>query len=121
MPTQGDVMRIQSQIKPFVKIMVRGRELSILSRDGQLRTCTCSFDRKLLNFNLMINKEMRSIPLANIKEVFQGVEPEGTTTPLDDFFATIMLDSGECLSFRFADVRECETFSLCLQIIVDGN
>jgi hypothetical protein len=108
-------------MKTFVKSMVRGRELSILSVDGQLRTCTCSFDRKLRNYNLVINKEMRSIPLARIREVFQGVEPAGIAAPLDELCATIMLDCGEWLSFRFADVRERETFSLCLQIVVDGN
>lgn len=112
---------IQTQVKAFVKSMVLGRELSVLSADGQLRACICSFDRRLQNYNLAIRKEMRSIPLATIKDVFQGLEPQDIDTPLDELCATIMLDTGECISFRFGDVKERECFSLCLQIIVDGR
>eukprot|EP00439_Symbiodinium_sp_Y106_P074203 s1165_g14.t1 len=32
-----------------------------------------------------------------------------------------VLESGECLSFRFKDVGERENFAMCLQIIVDGH
>jgi len=118
---QRDIARIQSQMKTFVKGMVRGREMNVLSVDGQLRTCTCSFDRKLRNYNIVISKEIRSIPLSKFKEVFQGTDPEDIATPLDELCATFVLDSGECLSFRFKDVPERENFAMCLQIIVDGH
>jgi len=115
------VAKIQSQMKSFVKGMVRGREMNVLSVDGQLRACTCSFDRKLRNYNIVISKETRSIPLSKFKEVFQGTEPEDIATPLDDLCATFVLESGECLSFRFKDTAERENFAMCLQIIVDGH
>jgi len=118
---QRDIARIQSQMKTFVKGMVRGREMNVLSVDGQLRTCTCSFDRKLRSYNIVINKETRSIPLSKFKEVLQGTEPDDIQTPLDELCATFVLDSGECLSFRFKDVQERENFAICLQIIVDGH
>lgn len=118
---QRDIARIHSQMKFFVKAMVRGREMTVLSVDGQLRTCTCSFDRKLRNYNIVINKETRSIPLIKFKEVFQGIEPEDIATPLDELCVTIVLESGECLSFRFKDLQERESFAMCLQIIVDGH
>lgn len=118
---QRDVAKIQSQMKGFVKSMVRGREMNVLSVDGQLRACTCSFDRKLRNYNIVISKETRSIPLSKIREVFQGAEPEDIATPLDELCATFVLESGECLSFRFKDIPERENFAMCLQIIVDGH
>lgn len=118
---QRDVAKIQAQMKGFVKSMVRGREMNVLSVDGQLRACTCSFDRKLRHYNIVISKETRSIPLAKIREVFQGAEPEDIATPLDELCATFVLESGECLSFRFKDVPERENFAMCLQIIVDGH
>lgn len=118
---QRDVAKIQAQMKGFVKGMVRGREMNVLSVDGQLRACTCSFDRKLRHYNIVISKETRSIPLAKIREVFQGAEPEDIATPLDELCATFVLESGECLSFRFKDVPERENFAMCLQIIVDGH
>lgn len=118
---QREVAKIQAQMKTFVKGMVKGREMSVLSVDGQLRACTCSFDRKLRGFNIVISKETRVIPLSKFKEVFQGIEPEDIATPLDELCATFVLDSGECLSFRFKDVIERENFAMCLQIIVDGH
>lgn len=108
-------------MKTFVKGMVRGREMNVLLVDGQLRTCTCSVDRKLRNYSIVIHKETRSIPLNSIKEVLQGIEPDDIATPLDELCATFVLDGGECLSFRFKDVQERENFALCLQNIVDSH
>eukprot|EP00927_Polykrikos_kofoidii_P031184 TRINITY_DN26853_c0_g1_i1.p1 TRINITY_DN26853_c0_g1~~TRINITY_DN26853_c0_g1_i1.p1 ORF type:complete len:251 (-),score=40.06 TRINITY_DN26853_c0_g1_i1:522-1274(-) len=120
-PHQREVLRIQSTMKAFVKGMVRGRQLSVLCVDGQLRTCTCSFDRKLRNYSIVINKETRSIELSRFREVFQGTEPKDIATPLDDLCATFVLDNGECLTFRFDTVPDRENFAMCLQIIVDGH
>lgn len=118
---QREVARIQSQMKAFVKGMVKGRDMSVLSVDGQLRSCTCSFDRKLRNYNILISKETRSIPLSRFSEVFQGTEPEDIATPLDELCCTCVLENGECLTFRFKDIPERESFAMCLQIIVDGH
>lgn len=118
--SQREVAKIQSQMKSFVKSMVKGREMNVLSVDGQLRACTCSFDRKLRNYNIVISKETRSIALSRFREVFQGLEPEDIATPLDELCATFVLDNGECLTFRFNSVEERENFAMCLAIIVDG-
>lgn len=108
-------------MKHFVKGMVRGREMNVLSVDGQLRACTCSFDRKLRNYNIVISKETRTIELKKFREVLQGLEPDDIATPLDELCATVILENGECLTFRFKDVPEREHFAMCLQIIVDGH
>lgn len=118
---QREVAKIQAQMKAFVKGMVKGREMNVLSVDGQLRQCTCSFDRKLRNYKIQIVKDTRAIPLASFKEVFQGTEPENIETPLDALCATIELNGGECLSFRFKDEAERENFAICLQTIMDGH
>lgn len=118
---QREVERIKSQMKSFVKGMVKGKDMNVLSVDGQLRSCTCAFDRKLRNYNITINTETRAIPLTRVKEVFQGTEPTDIDTPLDELCATFVLDTGECLSFRFKDVNERENFAMGLQIIVDGH
>jgi len=119
-PYKREMAKMQSQMKMFVKGMMKGREMSILSVDGQLQLCICSFDRRLRNYKIMISKETRSIPLSKFQEVYQGVEPAEIATPLDDLCATLVLDNGECLSFRFKDIAERETFAMCLQTIVDG-
>eukprot|EP00434_Breviolum_minutum_P035809 symbB.v1.2.031710.t1/scaffold3711.1/size51609/3 len=61
--------------------------------DGQLRACTCSFDRKLRHYNIIISKETRSIPLNKFREVFQGTEPDDIATPLDELCATMVTPS----------------------------
>jgi len=118
---QREVKRIQGQMKAFMKGMIKGREMTVLSVDGQLRACTCSFDRKLRNYSIVISKETRTIPLSKFREVFQGTEPADISTPLDELCATFVLESGECLTFRFEEVAERENFAMCLQIIVDGH
>merc|ERR1719444_373849 len=117
---QGEVAKIQSQMKSFVKGMLKGREMSVLSIDGQLRSCTCSFDRKLRNYNICISKDTRQIEISTIQEVFQGLEPDDIQTPLDELCCTFVVETGECVTFRFKDVEERQNFAICLSIIVDG-
>lgn len=117
----SQVSKIQSKMKVFVKGMIKGREMSVLSVDGQLRACTCSFDRKLRNFAIEINRQTRKVPLASIQDVQQGTEPDDIDTPLDELCSTLILDTGECISFRFNDVPTREDFAMCLQIILDGQ
>lgn len=118
---QGEVAKIQSQMKSFVKGMLKGREMSVLSIDGQLRSCTCSFDRKLRNYNICISKDTRQIEISTIQEVFQGLEPDDIQTPLDELCCTFVVETGECVTFRFKDVEERQNFAICLSIIVDGH
>merc|ERR1719265_431899 len=107
---RGRASSIQQSMKAFVKSMIKGRDISVLSVDGQLRTCVCSLDRKLKNFIVEIHRSSRKIPLSSVSEVFQGSEPDDIDTPLDELCATMMLDSGECISFRFGTVNERESF-----------
>jgi len=118
---QRGVVEIQTRMKSFVKGMVRGREMSVLSVDGQISPCVCSFDKKLRNFRIEIRGVMRKIPLSGFGEVCQGLEPEDIPTPLDECCATLVLAHGECISFSFENVLEREEFAMCFQIIMDGH
>merc|ERR1719265_3021819 len=118
---RGRASSIQHSMKAFVKSMIKGRDISVLSVDGQLRTCVCSLDRKLKNFVVEISRSSRKIPLTTVSEVFQGKEPEDIDTPLDELCSTMMLESGECISFRFPTEPDRESFAMCLQIIIDGQ
>lgn len=112
---------IQAKMRRFVKAMVRGVEVSVLSTDGQLKTCACSLDRKLRVFVIEVARRVRKIPLTCIKEVQQGLEPEDIETPLDELCATVILASDECISFRFTNVLERQDFALCLSVLLDGQ
>lgn len=116
-----EAAKIQQAMKSFVRSMVRGQQMGVISPDGALRTCNCSLDKKLKKFKLQLKGSVREIPLADMSEVFQGTEPEDIKTPLDELCATIMLESQECISFHFNDVPAREHFATCLQILVDGH
>mmetsp|Transcript_29423 Transcript_29423/g.62637 ORF Transcript_29423/g.62637 Transcript_29423/m.62637 type:complete len:260 (-) Transcript_29423:33-812(-) len=118
---QREASRVQQAMKSFVRMMVRGQQMGVISPDGQLRTCSCSLDKRLKNFVIELKGSVRQISLGDISEVFQGTEPEDIDTPLDELCSTLMLASGECISFHFADVPAREQFAMCLQILVDGQ
>jgi len=116
-----ETKRIQQEMKAFVKSMVRGQQMGVVSPDGQMRMCTCSLDKRLKNFVIELKGSTRKIPLSKVNEVYQGKEPEDIATPLDDLCSTLTLDSGECLTFHFPDIPAREHFAMCLQILVDGQ
>lgn len=118
---QSSAAEIHAKMRKFVKEMVRGAEINVLSIDGQLKTCTCSLDRKLRFFVIEVARRVRKIPLSTIKEVQQGLEPEDIETPLDALCATLILATDECISFRFATVPERQDFALCLSVLLDGR
>jgi len=117
---QRGTSSVQQTMKSFVRGMVRGQQMGVISPDGALRTCTCSLDKKLTTFVIELKGSVQRIPLAEV-EIFQGNEPEDIDTPLDELCATLMLRSQECISFHFSDVPARETFAVCLQVLVDGQ
>jgi len=118
---QREAERIQKEMKKFVRTMVRGTPMGVLSPDGQMRTCTCSLDKKMKYFVLELKRASRKIALSSITEVYQGKEPEDIDTPLDDLCSTLTLDHGEAITFHFKDVPSRENFAMCLQLLVDGQ
>lgn len=120
-PRQRETTKIQQAMKKFVRSMVRGEKMGVVSPDGQMRTCTCSLDKRLKNFVIELKGSTRRIPLQSVSDVYQGTEPEDIDTPLDELCSTLTLDSGECITFHFPDVPTRENFAMCLQILADGQ
>lgn len=118
---QQETNKIQQSMKTFVRGMVRGQQMGVVSPDGALRTCQCSLDKKLKTFSIELKGSVRKIALSEMSDVFQGKEPEDIDTPLDDLCATVMLQSQECISFHFPDIPAREHFAMCLQMLVDGQ
>lgn len=118
---QRETSRVQQAMKTFVRTMVRGRQMGVVSPDGQMRTCSCSLDKRLKHFVIELKSSVRQIPLAEMAEVYQGTEPEDIDTPLDELCATLTLESGECITFHFDDIPAREHFAMCLQVLVDGQ
>jgi len=106
-------------MKACMATLFRGRQVSVLCADGRLRLCNFSLERRLRNFRVGRGEESRLIPLSSIAEVYEGIEPEGIATPLDELCCTMGLDSGECITFRFDSLSERATFATTLRALTD--
>merc|ERR1712110_178223 len=54
LPRRRETNKMHEQMKAFVKSMVRGCDMTWMDPNGQLRGCTCAFDRNLKNCRIDI-------------------------------------------------------------------
>lgn len=107
-------------IKDFVKEMVRGRKMSVISKAGAIRACTVFLGRKLDTFKIQAGNNTKKIPLTDITDLHIGQDGPSIDTPLDDLCCTMALAAGECLTFRFSDITARDTFAMCMLMFVNG-
>merc|ERR1711904_706510 len=114
---------VKKMVKEFVRQMVKGRELGVLRADGALRPVLCGLNRSLDVFRIKSGETVRKVPLGQVERVLHGASEElsDLETPLDDLCATLELDSSECISFKFAERKAAELFTLCMQLFSDGQ
>lgn len=110
-------------IKEFVRTMVKGRTLTVVPANGNVRKCFVSLSRKLDALKIRANekdKQARAIALVDIDEMLVGTDVsgsqacEGLETPLDDLCVTLVLASGDCITFRMPDMDSRDTLVMCL-------
>eukprot|EP00439_Symbiodinium_sp_Y106_P080892 s2038_g19.t2 len=78
-------------VKDFVKEMVKGRKMNVMTQAGQLKTCVVSLSRNLDALKIKVGAQNRSIALRDVDEIAAGADVEGISTPLDDLCATLVL------------------------------
>lgn len=109
-------------IRDFVKEMVKGMTINVMATSGQLRACICSLNRKLDEFRIKYGTQTRAIKLVDFDQIFIGTDcPDDLTTPLDELCCTIALESGDCISFRFTDLNQRDTFVMCMTMFVNSQ
>lgn len=126
---QSQAARAKLIIRKFVRRMVKGQELAVLSRKGGVATVSATLDRRLTKLTLARGHSKigkRGIALEAVAGIAVGLEAleevEGGALPgLDELCATLVLEGGECISFRLSDVEERDTFVLCMSMFVDGR
>lgn len=110
-------------IKEFVRTMVKGRNLTVVAANGNVRTCFVSMSRKLDTLKIKASekdKQSRPILLVSIEEILVGTDVagseacEGLETPLDDLCVTLVLTSLDCITFRMPDMDSRDTLVMCL-------
>lgn len=113
-------------VKDFVQKMVRGRALQMLSTAGSSVECLVHIDRELKNIFIQRagrkDAKKRAVALSAVQEICVGTEVSGDVElPVDDLSVTLMLEEGQAIAFRLADVEDRDTFALCMGMFVDGN
>lgn len=114
--------QMRQEMRDFVKSLLRGRELVIMGRGGQLRICTCTLDRRIQSLRIGVYGQVRTVMLSSIAEVLEGREADATdaiATPLDECCTTLLLDCGESITFRSRSVGDRKSFSRCLKVMAN--
>lgn len=120
---QRSPAEVKLLVKDFVKQMVKGREIGVLCADGTMKPVLCALTRSLDTLRIKAGGEVRKVPLSEVDRIIVGNPEElsDLATPLDEACSTLELASAECISFKFAEQKAAELFTLCMQIFVDGQ
>merc|ERR1712093_298709 len=101
-------------VKAFVKEMVKGKKTVVVTSSGQMKSCTCYLSRKLDVLKIKVGTALRKVPLMEVSAIHCGTEAPDIDTPLDELCATVELESGEFISFRFPDITARDTYVMCM-------
>lgn len=121
-----EVAQAQTVAKNFVRSLVRGLPVTVLSVTGGTAECIAFLDRGLTTLSLQragkLEAKRRIVPLEEISEVVVG-EYGGQDFNLstDTLCVTLVFETGQAVSFRFENDEERDTFALCLSMFVDGR
>lgn len=125
-PSSVDIMQAQAVVKNFVRSLVQGLPVTLLSVNGGTAACRAFLDVELTTLTLqrkgVDELKTRAVPLSEITEVNVG-ESGGRDFKLqtDSLCVTMHLDSGKALGFRFQDEEERDTFALCFSMFIDAR
>lgn len=120
------VKQAQAVVKSFVREMVKGRVVHVLSVHGGTAECMVYLDRKLTTLSLQRagkdDAKKRAVNLEDIEEIAVGAEAgEAYGLSTDDMCITLVLANSQAIGFYFKDEEERDTFALCLSMFVDGR
>eukprot|EP00928_Gymnodinium_smaydae_P026661 TRINITY_DN20866_c0_g1_i1.p1 TRINITY_DN20866_c0_g1~~TRINITY_DN20866_c0_g1_i1.p1 ORF type:complete len:280 (+),score=43.62 TRINITY_DN20866_c0_g1_i1:188-1027(+) len=119
--TESEQMeQAKTLMKPFVRKLVKGTNIDVMAQSGQLKTCFVSLSRSLNALRIRLGDSCRKIRLAEAEEVIPGKHVEGLLTPLDELCTTLVLASGECITFRCTDIEDRDMLVVCLTIFSVG-
>lgn len=124
-----ELRKAQETAKNFVRALIRGHEVNLLSVRGGVVRCMAFLDRQLTTLSLERATEeapsqqhRRDLELRDIEEVLVG-EDGGDEFGLetDGLSVTLVLRSRMGLAFAFDNESDRDTFALCLAMFVDED
>lgn len=122
----GTQNEAQKLVKAFVKKIVKGRALQVVTPANGCLECLVTLDGSLKSMSIQRgakkDSKKRVVPLEDVEEIAVGVlERDDIGLPLDDMCVTFILKEGQAIAFQFSDEEERDTFALCLGMFVDGR
>eukprot|EP00747_Dinoflagellata_sp_TGD_P169276 gnl/TRDRNA2_/TRDRNA2_197849_c0_seq1.p1 gnl/TRDRNA2_/TRDRNA2_197849_c0~~gnl/TRDRNA2_/TRDRNA2_197849_c0_seq1.p1 ORF type:complete len:209 (-),score=39.88 gnl/TRDRNA2_/TRDRNA2_197849_c0_seq1:192-818(-) len=115
-----EMEKLQEMVREFVRDVLQGVLLDVVLDGGMSTECCCSMNNSLSFLIIKVRDTVRSINLADIKDIFSGTELRRVHTglPLDEFCVTLVLkDEEEYVAFKFKDVISRETFATCMKVL----
>jgi len=121
-----DMGKAQHVVKNFVRSLVKGKAIAVLTVNGGTTQCIVSLDRKLTTLSLQRggkkDAKKRGVTLADVHMVCIGEEAsDEIDLPLNELCVTLLLEDGNAVGFQFEDQEERDTFALCLTMFIDGQ
>lgn len=119
---------LQTVVRAFVRMMLRGVLLSLVLDDGSLLPAVCSLDRRLELLEIQVcGGEQVNLPFRDIGMVctqedmaaVRGAIPGGAF--LDASCVALVLSGRRFLAFRFENPRAREYFEVSLGVLVAGR
>eukprot|EP00747_Dinoflagellata_sp_TGD_P206645 gnl/TRDRNA2_/TRDRNA2_80331_c0_seq1.p1 gnl/TRDRNA2_/TRDRNA2_80331_c0~~gnl/TRDRNA2_/TRDRNA2_80331_c0_seq1.p1 ORF type:complete len:719 (-),score=116.11 gnl/TRDRNA2_/TRDRNA2_80331_c0_seq1:94-2094(-) len=119
--TSNDPKEVKKMFKMFKETMRRGRDFYVVKPDGTLYDVECSLSEGHNQFNLRWDFKNRSMLLTDMLQVHSGQQASslGLGFPLDERCATLEMQTGECITFKFGHAEACERFTLCMRILLE--
>merc|ERR1740121_2439033 len=105
--------------KGFVQEMVHGRHFPVVIGEGRTEPSKLTLTPNLLYLQLEAAGVTHDIPLRNVKDVCPGMLSSSRLAPveLDELCNTLVLRNNECVTFRFATLKERDEFTKCVKVL----
>lgn len=115
-----DPKEAKRMFKMFKETMKRGKEFYVMKTDGKMQDVECKLANGQETFLMRWDFQTRSIPLRDMLNVLTSRQAAELRLgyPLDDLCATVELQTGECITFKFGHVEACDRFVFCMRVLV---
>lgn len=122
----AEVVLSRQLVEIFVRGLVKGIKVAVVSTSGDLVDCILSVDRNITTLSLQrANKKdgkRREIPMRQVHKICTGSNMDDDVELfMDDLCVTLLLKDGQMVSFSFEDRHDRNIFARCLSAFVDGH
>lgn len=120
----GDKTELKAQMSDFLKELLKGKKLKLVTEGGGTMPCTLSIAKTLTTLSLQAMYKTYNIPMSEIQHVIAGKDKPPdvwTSTPMDDLSVTILfgpaMDEQHTICFRVDSTQERDRFVNSLKVL----